>query len=324
LTTTSLPSGSLKIWPTAFNGLTGAWHPAGMFVPDPSSSGGSLSGFRACSFRSVRSYAICSTPRSGSTLLCELLKSTGVAGRPEEYFEACADTGLPPHPRDYLAGLAATDAGIRDDKRPPHAPEYSDLRGLASYREHLDRTFARGTTANGVFATKLMWRQLTHVQALACELPEYDRLPPAEVLGRLLGDPAYVWMRRRDKVRQAISLWRALQTRIWRREQRPENDRAPAPEYSFAGIDHLAIALQNDDRSWERYFETTGAAPLTIVYEDDLEPDPAGTTERVLDHIGISVPLGWRPSEPTARQADELSERWLDAYHRDAVAERAV
>ena len=29
------------------------------------------------------SYMICSTPRTGSTLLCELLESTGVAGRPE-------------------------------------------------------------------------------------------------------------------------------------------------------------------------------------------------------------------------------------------------
>ena len=35
-----------------------------------------------------RSYLVCATQRSGSTLLCELLKDTGVAGRPEEYFEA--------------------------------------------------------------------------------------------------------------------------------------------------------------------------------------------------------------------------------------------
>ena len=33
-------------------------------------------------------YLICATQRSGSTLLCELLKQTGVAGRPEEYFDA--------------------------------------------------------------------------------------------------------------------------------------------------------------------------------------------------------------------------------------------
>ncbi len=32
------------------------------------------------------SYLICATPRSGSTLLCGLLESSGVAGHPASYF----------------------------------------------------------------------------------------------------------------------------------------------------------------------------------------------------------------------------------------------
>jgi len=32
------------------------------------------------------SYIICATPRSGSTLLCDLLTETGVAGRPDSFF----------------------------------------------------------------------------------------------------------------------------------------------------------------------------------------------------------------------------------------------
>ena len=44
----------------------------------------------------THTYLICATQRSGSTLLCELLKQTGVAGRPEEYFEAQFETGVPP------------------------------------------------------------------------------------------------------------------------------------------------------------------------------------------------------------------------------------
>ena len=31
-------------------------------------------------------YMICTSPRSGSTLLCRLLRETGVAGRPGSYF----------------------------------------------------------------------------------------------------------------------------------------------------------------------------------------------------------------------------------------------
>ena len=36
--------------------------------------------------KSRRAYWICFTPRTGSALLCQLLRATGVAGRPEEYF----------------------------------------------------------------------------------------------------------------------------------------------------------------------------------------------------------------------------------------------
>ena len=63
----------------------------------------------------VSSYLVCATQRSGSTLLCELLKGTCVAGRLEEFFEAVRHTGLPPHPGDYLVGLPRTGVGIRDN-----------------------------------------------------------------------------------------------------------------------------------------------------------------------------------------------------------------
>jgi len=267
----------------------------------------------------VRAYVICSTPRSGSTLLCELLKSTGVAGRPEEYFEARPGTGLPPHPGDYLQGLPRTGAGIRDDASPPHAPPYSDLRGLLDYREHLDRTFELGTTDNGVFATKLMWRQLADVHVLSSGLPEFSGLEVHDLLERLFGGPSYVWMRRRDKLRQAISRWRALQSWTWRLEHSPADGSPPILRYSFEGIDHLARSLQAEDDAWGRYFANHGLAQLSIFYEDDLERDRAATTERVLEHIGVAVPEHWKPSDPTVRQADGLNEEWFAAYRRDAA-----
>ncbi len=55
------------------------------------------------------SYLVCATPRSGSTLLCEALTNTGIAGQPKEYFEALKDTGLPRRPKEYFEGLENTD-----------------------------------------------------------------------------------------------------------------------------------------------------------------------------------------------------------------------
>ena len=47
------------------------------------------------------SYLVCATPRSGSTLVCHALEETGVAGRPEEYFEALRHSGRPRRPEEY-------------------------------------------------------------------------------------------------------------------------------------------------------------------------------------------------------------------------------
>jgi trehalose 2-sulfotransferase len=271
---------------------------------------------------SVRSYIVCSTPRSGSTLLCDLLYSTGVAGRPEEYFEARAGTGVPPHPGDYLEGLQSRGTGISEDRTPPAAPPYSDLRGI-SYRDHLERTFRLGTTDNGVFGTKLMWSQIDDLRTLTSQLDGYSGLALPELLDRLFGAPRYVWMRRRDKLRQAISLWRAIQTREWSSADATPDSSAPGPIYDFEAIDHLVRSLQADDDSWAQHFAAAGSAPLTIYYEDDLERDQTATIERVLDHLGVARPAGWQPAPRLERQADGTNDEWQAAYHRDLSARLA-
>jgi trehalose 2-sulfotransferase len=243
-----------------------------------------------------------------------LLKGTGVAGRPEEFFEAVRDTGLPPHPGEYLMGLARTGAGIRDDDTPPEAPAYSTLEGIADYRQHLQRTFAWGTTDNGVFASKLMWNQVPELQALTGAIPEYRGLEPIELLTRLFGDPADVWVTRRDKLRQAVSLWKALQTRSWR----DGGGRRPSElHYRYEGIDHLVELFESEDRAWSGFFTEHRIEPLVISYEDHLERDQDAAVRSVLALIGVPPPVGWEAVQPMKRQADALSEEWVGAYHRD-------
>lgn len=267
-----------------------------------------------------RAYVVCSTQRSGSTFLCSLLASTGVAGDPLEFFEAMAETRLPPHPGFFLAGLPATGLGIRDDRQSTDAPEYSDLRLVNGWRGHLERTFRVGTTGNGVFATKLMWNQMPEMQWHASALPELAGLEGADLLAALLGRPSYVWVRRRDKVRQAISLWRALQTRTWRREHQTQSDEAHQPKYSFEAIEHLRRRLDADDRAWGRFFAESGNQPLELHYENDIAPDPRTAVARIHTHLGIDLPAGWEPRTSLLRQSDDLNDVWRAAYDRDAVA----
>jgi trehalose 2-sulfotransferase len=42
--------------------------------------------FVGADWPSIDAYLICATPRTGSTLLCDLLRWTEIAGRPESYF----------------------------------------------------------------------------------------------------------------------------------------------------------------------------------------------------------------------------------------------
>jgi LPS sulfotransferase NodH len=266
-------------------------------------------------------YLVCSTQRSGSTYLCQLLASTGTLGNPEEFFEARAETGLPPHPGYFLAGLPRTGVGIRDDVRPTSGPAYSDLTTVDGWEAHLERTFARGTTPNGVFGAKIMWNQLSDLEQHAAAVERLAGLSRIEVLEELFdGEVAagFVWVRRRDKVRQAISLWRALQTRAWRLERGDRNSEAPVLSYSFEGIEHLRRRLSADDEAWGRFFDKHGIDALELVYEEDVAPDPERSVRRVGAHLGEAVPADWAPEARTVRQSDELSDDWYETYHQDA------
>src|SRR3954447_746678 len=96
-------------------------------------------------------YLVCATPRSGSTLLCEVLGANGIAGRPAEYFEDLRATGLPRQARQYFNGF---DNPIVD-QLPPVIPGEPEPPGR--FEAELAEVLRQGTTPNGVFAAKLMW-----------------------------------------------------------------------------------------------------------------------------------------------------------------------
>jgi LPS sulfotransferase NodH len=255
------------------------------------------------------SYLVCATPRSGSTLLCETLSKTGVAGNPLEFFEAVPETGVPRRPLDYLVGLEDPDLLGLVERAPSHvAPPYSDVRAYASYDEHLERVRRDGTTPNGVFGAKIMW---AHLEDLGRRLGAPDL---GALVDELFDRPRFVWVRRQDTVRQAVSLWRAMQTQSWRAENEPGGE----PRYSFIALHHLVSLLSAHDAAWERFLAATDSV-LTLTYED-IASDLAGSLERTLAHIGVEAPDGALDALPTMRrQADERSDEWVAAYSRDAL-----
>lgn len=272
------------------------------------------------------SYLICATPRSGSTLLSDALGRTGIAGYPAEHFEVLLETGHPRRPRDYfrrsndpavwalLDDPAFRDVLGGDEGRFVEGPPSEDISWRPpDFGRLLDLALERGTTPNGVFGTKIMWAYFRDFVRLARRSGREDVGPyevPASVFPHLR---RYVWIRRRDTLRQAVSLWKALQTQRWRRDSDEEVGGRDL-RFSFAAIDHLRLRIDEHNAAWEDYFEGCGVEVVRVLYEDLLE-DYQDTTLRLLREIGTSIPEGFAVGNPRMKlQANEHSEEWVRRY----------
>ena len=228
---------------------------------------------------------VCATQRSGSTLLCELLKATGVAGIPNEYFQHFKDSGLADQPRQYLAGVS--DPAVLD-LLPPLDP------GVPEAGFDFDAVRRAGTTPNGVFAAKIMW---SHT-------PDLWRRLGDRSLEDVFGPLRYVQVVRRDKVAQAVSLWTAIQTQAWRSGEAW----AAEPVYSFAAIKHLVAWLSEGERGWTEWLRRR--EPDVVVYED-FARDPGPTIE-----ILAGVPA---PDAPLQRQSGSRASAWAERFVAEAA-----
>jgi LPS sulfotransferase NodH len=228
------------------------------------------------------SYLICTTPRTGSNFLCEVLRSTGVAGRPDDYFW-----------------------------NPAFWQERWDTPDFDAY---LQRILKEGTTPNRIFGAKLMWHDLDELLPTLATFAGIDAASPPALLGTIFPNLRYLWLTRRDKVRQAISWYRALATRAWRStDQQPPSSGEPA--FSFPEVDRLVQQSIKGDQEWQQFFQRHGIEPLVIAYED-LADDPARTAIRILDHLGLPSPAApWPSAWQHQQQADALTDAWVRQYH---------
>lgn len=211
------------------------------------------------------SYFICSNTRSGTSLLSEVLAHTGVAGHPEEYFG-----------KDFEAG-------------------WFERLGASTYGDFVARVIERGSTPNGVFGAEMPtghgW--FAHFVNRLRGLPEYRNrtLSVPKLMSDIFSDPRYVWTTRRNKVRQAVSFWKAIQTGIWswRSDEPPVLEKEP--EFSFEAIDHLVQAIVMREASWQEYFDDGGIVPFVVVYEDFVRGREKTALE-ILGYLDIPVPDG--------------------------------
>jgi LPS sulfotransferase NodH len=241
------------------------------------------------------SYLLCTTPRTGSTWLCGLLESTGVAGRPASYFRQAEESRF------------ADEWGIR------RIPD-----GAVPYGEFVQAALAAGKSDNGVFGARIMWGTMVEV---------VDRLGPLhpvlqgrdlELLDRVFGRPRFLSLRRLDVVAQAVSLFRAEQTDVWHTTDRlGKSERKQGLHYELETIHDLVRMIEVHNVAWEQWFATVGVRPHSVLYED-LEGDPFEVTQGILAFLGLELPQGRQIVGRHERLSDQLSTEWIDRYRAQA------
>ena len=236
------------------------------------------------------SYAVCAVQRSGSSLLCEALKNTGLAGVPEEYFL------------------------YHEDENSWENGRWAREHGVISQPDYIRLVLEKGTTSNGVFGTKLMWNYFPYVIRYLQRLPEYAGLEAPQLLYKLFPKLHFIWIVRDDKVRQAVSWAVAAQTGIYAAWQVENNPPVQEPKFDFVLIDNLHRLILEGEQGWQNFFAACGVTPFKVVYEE-LVATYETTALEILDYLHVPYPdnlvFGKRKMK---KQATTLNDEWTQKY----------
>lgn len=239
-----------------------------------------------------RSYTIAFTIRSGSNLLCDVLARNGL-GYPTEYFQA---------------PLGIANARLYDTLGVPRRDFKTFIERLVTLRSQ-----------NGVFGSKVAW---DHKNALLAALADACD-PSIRDLQDYFPNHCWIYLRRRDRIAQAVSAWTAQETGVWSDANGTGGGSArPAPDYDFFAIFTVFFSLLVEDYLWGVYFAGMPQPPLALWYEDIVEA-PAATLTQVVG--GLHERWGMEPPDPETlviqtrfkKQASERSAVFAERFAED-------
>ena len=240
-------------------------------------------------------YIICSNPRSGTTLLCDMLKQTGVAGRPNSFF------------------------------REKSLKDWCEEWGVAGPIDRLDDGFSNRFFAaiererrgdNGVLGIRIMgpdrqlsceWLARRH-SALGTDAARFDAA---------FGPTRYIHLSRQDKLAEAVSYLRAEQTGLWHGKPDGSDLEKIAPTepdgYDAEKISARMAELTQYDREWLGWFEQENLQPLRMTYEA-LAENPLDCLREVLNFIEQDPNAAEGVSPGVRKLADETSAAWIEQF----------
>lgn len=227
-------------------------------------------------------YVICSSPRSGSTLLAQMLYDTKLAGDPLEYIN-------PMYIMEYNKRFAGSSYEI-----------YSIINNIKKIR----------TSPNGYFGIKLHFSQFYEILN---NNNECESIKFLSSLGKI------IFIRRKNKLSQGISLYRSEASDIW--SSIDENYRDDLNDLRQKIIfDRLKIFNSINravwqDSSWNDILNKYKFDYYEVYYEDLCE-DWVTVSQGVLRYLGLNVDRALIPAPALRKLAPEDDDlvRQMRAY----------
>ncbi|NRB52308.1 MAG: hypothetical protein HRU41_31905 [Saprospiraceae bacterium] len=239
-------------------------------------------------------YTIWFSQRNGSSLFCEGLKSTGLAGKPEEYFNF-------QDPENLLFHYKVND--------------------YESFRKELWR---QGSTPNGIFGVKVnaprreddpLLEQLRKVPGLK----DPATANHFDIWQNVMPNQKHIFLTRRNKIQQAVSWWKAIVSKTWHWPQGVDRNYRPADireRYDFAAIRHLLLETSLREAKIQDMLNQAGATALTIVYEDFIQSYEE-TIRTAVKYLGVETE-DFPVAAPYYQQlADDLSDEWTERFRKE-------
>lgn len=238
--------------------------------------------------RPAKSIIVCSTGRSGSTLLCRTLSSLNCAGRIEEFF-------VP--------------------ERLARNRVHSSADELYRY---LPKVYSTGTTSNQVFGIKLHWDHMKTLTQIARSAPGLTSKSNLEILSLLFPNPRFIFIRRDDVTKQAISAAISYQTNIYTISKESDKRLSDVEQTLFfnpLNIYRYKQGLQARNHNWKSFFKNNNLPYFEVVYEDLIDSF-ATTTQEILDFLEIELPdPDIEISAVTKKVGNATNERWNYYYN---------
>jgi trehalose 2-sulfotransferase len=175
------------------------------------------------------------------------------------------------------------------------------------FDEYLNGLFQARTSKNGVFSVKVHAHHFT------------EMLNRSRVWAGAVGDAQFAYINRQDKIAQAVSMAKALQTNAWYSFERP---RSVPLFYSFDFIQACLDETMAQTQAWWRWFNRNGVRPHVINHEEFTQDAP-GHIARLAKWLGAADGAEAQTKPPlTERQADSVNDEWISRFKRDKAGRK--